>query len=209
VPLIVLDHPIAQDKLLALRDETTPPHVFAALMEDISQMLFLAASEELSTRAGSVKTPMGRAKGRRLTPNSVVLIPILRAGLGMVRGISRLVPDVSVHHLGIYRDEETLQPVHYYRNLPHTLKRRHAFVLDPMLATAGSAVDAVRAIVKLRPKSVSFLCVLAARAGADRLCDAFPDLPVYAAACDEVLNNVGYIVPGLGDAGDRLFGTTP
>jgi uracil phosphoribosyltransferase len=193
-------------KITLLRDKSTEPRKFRELVSEITALLTYEATADLSTSKKDVETPMGTAQGGAVTEN-IGLVPILRAGLGMVDGITQLIPSARVGHIGLYRDHDTLQPVDYYFKIPHDEMERDFFILDPMLATGGSAVAAVGALKKAGARRVRFLCLVAAPDGVRRLLDAHPDVPVFAAALDRQLNDVGYILPGLGDAGDRLFGT--
>ncbi|MBI4387190.1 MAG: uracil phosphoribosyltransferase [Elusimicrobia bacterium] len=203
---ILCEHPLVQDKLAQLRDCNTPPERFRALLEETSAVLGVCALQSLSTHPVTVQTPLKAAPCRRLqTP--VVLAAVLRAGLGMIPGIHRLVPQARIGHIGLYRNEETLNPVRYYVRLPDGLDRSFVLVLDPMLATGGSASEAIRIVKTDGASKIVLVSLLAARAGLRRIQKEHPDVTVVAAAVDPVLNRHGYIVPGLGDAGDRLFGT--
>ncbi len=204
--LTVLDHPLARHLLTALRDRETPPSVFRALAKRLTAVLVLEATRDLPTSARDVDTPLERTRGYDLA--DVVAVPILRAGLGMLEAVTELFPGVAVGYIGLERDEETLQPTAYYEKLP-LLDGRHVLLLDPMLATGGSAVRACASILEKGPASVRMVCVIAAPEGAKAMEQAHPDVPVLAAALDRQLNDVGYILPGIGDFGDRLYGTEP
>ncbi len=202
----VSTHPLVQHKLTLLRDKGTDPKMFRELLREMAVLIAYEATLDLQTEETTVATPMGQATGRRLRER-VGLVPILRAGLGMVEGIWNLMPNTEVWHIGLFRDEETLKPVEYYNRLPVSPTVDLCLVLDPMLATGGSAVAAVDILKRWGAKRVKFAGVIAAPEGVDHLTTAHPDVPVHLAAIDERLNDIGYIVPGLGDAGDRLFGT--
>ena len=205
---IVLDHPLAHHKLALLRDRKTSVALFRQLLEEIGLLLAVEASRALATEAVSVETPLERMEGRRLMPLDPVLVPVLRAGLGLLPPFLQLAPTAKVGHLGLYRDHDSLVPVPYYRNFPPLLEERHVFVLDPMLATGGSASEALRQLKAAGAKRLSLVCLVGAPEGLRRVREDHPDVAVVLAALDRVLNEKGYILPGLGDAGDRLFGTT-
>ncbi|BCI60236.1 uracil phosphoribosyltransferase [Solibaculum mannosilyticum] len=205
--LTVLSHPLVGHIMTELRDQNTSPHQFRALVRKLSMLLCYEATRDLPTVEKQVITPVAPAQGVMVDQSKLVFLPILRAGLGMLDGALELVPDASVGHLGMYRDEETLTPVHYYTKLPPQFEGRGAVILDPMLATGGSAVDAVEKAASYGPAWIKFLCILSAPQGIEKLSKAYPDVKIYTAAVDQCLNDHGYIVPGLGDAGDRIFGT--
>lgn len=205
--LSIIRHPLIQHKLTILRDRETPTKVFKELVDEIAMLMAYEATIELGLATMDVDTPLERTVGARITGKKLTLVPILRAGLGMVEGILRLIPAARVGHIGLYRDHDTLKPVDYYFKVPGDAPEREFFVLDPMLATGGSAVAAVSALKKAGAERIRFLCLVAAPEGVGRLAEAHPDVSIYAAALDRELNSVGYILPGLGDAGDRLFGT--
>jgi uracil phosphoribosyltransferase len=205
--LTVLDHPLIQHKLTLLRDRHTAPRDFKHLINEIAMLMAYEVTKDLPLEPTDIETPLERMRGVRIAGKKVALVPILRAGLGMVEGIAQLIPLARVGHIGIYRHHDTLKPVDYYANIPTGEGVRDFFVLDPMLATGGSAVDAVHAIKRAGAPRIRFLCLVAAPEGVRRMLDAHPDVPIYAAALDRELNAQGYILPGLGDAGDRLFGT--
>jgi len=205
--LTVLDHPLIRHKLALLRDKRTPTKDFRDLVGEIAMLMAYEVTKDLTTEPVPLETPLEAMTGEKVAGKKLTLVPVLRAGLGMVEGILRLIPSARVGHIGTYRDHETLQPVSYYFKTPSGREQRVFFVLDPMLATGGSAVDACTKLKEVGARAVRFLCVVAAPAGVERMLAAHPDVPVYTAALDRELNAHGYILPGLGDAGDRLFGT--
>lgn len=205
--LTVVRHPLVQHKLSLLRDRGTSTKNFKELVEEIAMLIAYEATSNLALESVSVETPLERTQGHRVSGKKMVLVPILRAGLGMVEGILRLVPSARVGHVGLYRDHDTLEPVDYYFRVPGDAAERDFLLLDPMLATGGSAVSAVDSLKRAGATRIRFLCIVAAPAGVDRLAAAHPDVNVYCASLDRELNASGYILPGLGDAGDRLFGT--
>jgi uracil phosphoribosyltransferase len=207
MPLTVVDHPLAQDLLTRLRDEATPPSVFRTLTKRLTATLILEATRDLSTIPREVQSPLEPADGRELTAD-LVAIPILRAGLGMLDAVTDLFPTVSVGYIGLERDEETLQPTEYYEKLP-PLEGKEVILLDPMLATGGSAVRASQSIKAMNPSGLRMVCIVAAPEGVKAMEEAHPEVQVYGAALDRQLNDRGYILPGLGDFGDRLYGTFP
>ena len=199
-------HPLVAHKLAQLRDRETPSPLFRALVRDLTQLLVVEALADLALSPREVQTPMSGCVGATLAER-VGLLPILRAGLGMVDPVLSLVPEASVWHLGLYRDHHTLQPVTYYNKLPDALPIDLALVLDPMLATGGSAIAVIDCLKSRRPARIKFLGLIAAPEGVRALAEAHPDVPIHVGVIDERLNEIGYIVPGLGDAGDRQFGT--
>ncbi len=203
--LHVLSHPLANHWLAELRDAQTKPADFRRVLGSLSTALFLEASRDLTTVPRTVTTPLAETVGRAL-PASPVLIPILRAGLGMVEPILSLLPEARVCHLGMFRDHATLEPVSYYLPSAADIAGREAFVLDPMLGTGGSSIAALELVKSWGVRSLRLVCVLGSRPGVERVRAAHPDVPIYLAALDEQLSDIGYIVPGLGDAGDRQFG---
>lgn len=205
--LTVVAHPLVQHKLALLRDRATPTKIFKELVDEIATLMAYEATRDLELDAVPVDTPLERTTGAKVRGKKLTLVPILRAGLGMVEGILRLVPSARVGHVGLYRNHETLEPVDYYFKVPGDAAERDFFVLDPMLATGGSAASAVSSLKRAGAQRVRFLCLVAAPEGVRRLAAAHPDVAIYAAALDRELNAQGYILPGLGDAGDRLFGT--
>ncbi|MGL5677558.1 MAG: uracil phosphoribosyltransferase [Cellulosilyticaceae bacterium] len=205
--VFIMNHPLIQHKVSRLRDVETGSKEFRELVREISQFMCFEATRDLPLEDYEVETPIGKAIGKRIAGKNMSIVPILRAGLGMVDGMLDLVPTAKVGHIGLYRDPETLQPVEYYCKLPADIEERDLFVLDPMLATGGSAVAAIQFIKDKGAKNINFLCLIAAPEGIKKLQEAHPDVQIYVACLDEKLNDHGYIVPGLGDAGDRLFGT--
>lgn len=205
--LTVLDHPLIRHKLAILREVNTSTRDFRQLVGEIAMLMTYEVTRDLATEAIEIETPLERMTARRVAGKKLTLIPILRAGLGMVEGITQLIPSARVGHIGLYRDHATLQPVSYYFKVPAAETDRDFFVLDPMLATGGSAVAAVTKLRASGATRIRFLCLVAAPEGVQAMLDAHPSVPVFAAALDRELNNVGYILPGLGDAGDRIFGT--
>jgi uracil phosphoribosyltransferase len=202
----VSNHPLVLHKLTLLRDSRTDPKLFRELLREMAVLLAYEATTDLATKELVVTTPMGQARGHQLAER-IGLVPVLRAGMGIVEGIWNLMPNTEVWHIGLFRDEQTLEPVEYYNRLPVSPTVDVCLVLDPMLATGGSAVATVDILKQWGAGRIKFLGVIAAPEGVERLTKAHPDVPVYLAAIDEKLNEIGYIVPGLGDAGDRLFGT--
>jgi uracil phosphoribosyltransferase len=205
--LFVARHPLIEHKLSLLRDRATPTKLVKELIEEISMLMAYEATKDLALEPITVETPLERTTGHRVRGKKLVLVPILRAGLGMVEGVLRLVPSARVGHIGLYRDHDTLEPVDYYFRVPGDAAERDFILLDPMLATGGSATSAVASLKRAGATRIRFLCIVAAPAGVERLASAHPDVPIYTAALDRELNAQGYILPGLGDAGDRLFGT--
>lgn len=205
--VFVMDHPLIQHKLTFLRDKTTGSKEFRQLVSEIATLMCYEATRDLPLMETQIETPIGPATTKVIAGRKMALVPILRAGLGMVDGMLELVPAAKVGHIGMYRDHETLQPVEYYSKLPSDITERDVFVLDPMLATGGSSVDAIDIVKRSNPKSIKFICIIAAPEGVEVLTKAHPDVQVYCANIDECLNENSYIVPGLGDAGDRIFGT--
>jgi len=205
--LRVVTHPLVQHKLTILRDRATPTKIFKELVEEIALLMAYEATVDMQLDETRVETPLESTIGRQLSGKKLTLVPILRAGLGMVDGIYRLVPNARIGHIGLYRNHDTLQPVDYYFKVPGDAAGRDFFVLDPMLATGGSAVSAVTSLKRAGATRIRFLCLVAAPEGVRKLASAHPDVTVFCAALDRELNAQGYILPGLGDAGDRLFGT--
>ena len=205
----VLDHPLIQHKLTMIRQKDCGTKVFREVVNEISMLMAYEVSRDLPLEDVEIETPLVKTTLKTLAGKKVAIIPILRAGLGMVDGILELIPAAKIGHVGMYRDHDTLQPVEYFVKLPSDISERQLFVVDPMLATGGSAVAAIDALLKrgAHPSSIKFCCLVAAPEGVEVLRKAHPDIDIYAAALDERLNEHGYILPGLGDAGDRLFGT--
>jgi uracil phosphoribosyltransferase len=203
----VVDHPLIQHKIRILRDRNTNHKEFRALVEELAMLLAFEATRDLRTREVEVETPLARTRGKTISGFELAVVPILRAGLGMEPGITKLMPTARVGHVGIWRDPDTLNPVTYYVKLPEDIAQREVMILDPMLATGGSASECVRLIKERGARRFKFMCLIAAPEGIARLHRDHPDVEIYTAAVDERLNDHGYILPGLGDAGDRLFGT--
>ena len=203
----VLDHPLLQHKLTILRDERTGVKEFREIVSEIAALECYEATRDLPLEDIEVKTPVATATFKHLAGKKLAIVPILRAGLGMVDGILNLIPSAKVGHIGLYRDPETHVPVEYYCKMPNDIAERDVIVLDPMLATGGSAIDAIAQIKQRSPHSIKFMCIIAAPEGIEALTAKHPDVQIYCGALDEKLNENKYIVPGLGDAGDRIFGT--
>jgi uracil phosphoribosyltransferase len=206
-PLRLVDHPLVQHKLTLLRSAETSTKKFRESLEEITICLGYEATRDFPLEEVGIITPLEAVKAKRLAGKKVTLVPILRAGLGMVEGMLRLVPSARVGHVGVYRDEDTLEAVRYYSKLPPDVDERRCIVLDPMLATGGSACAAVDLLKLEGARQIQFVCVIAAPDGVRRLATAHPDVPILAAALDRQLDHRGFILPGLGDAGDRQFGT--
>ncbi len=205
--LTVVDHPLVRHKLTLLRDRATSTKQFKELVDEIAMLMAYEATRKLELDHVSVDTPLETTTGWSVRGKKLTLVPILRAGLGMVEGILRLIPSARVGHIGLYRDHDTLQPVDYYFKIPGDVEEREFLVLDPMLATGGSASAAVTSLKRAGASRIRFLCLVAAPEGVARLARDHADVPVLTASLDRELNEMGYILPGLGDAGDRLFGT--
>lgn len=205
--LSVVEHPLVRHKLTILRDRATPTKVFKELVDEIAMLMAYEATRDLALDQIPVDTPLERATGWEVRGKKLTLVPILRAGLGMVEGILRLMPSARVGHIGLYRDHDTLEPVDYYFKVPGDASEREFLLLDPMLATGGSAAAAIASLKRAGATRIRFLCLVAAPEGVERLAREHPDVPVLTACLDRELNELGYILPGLGDAGDRLFGT--
>ncbi|OWZ84592.1 uracil phosphoribosyltransferase [Natranaerobius trueperi] len=205
--LHVVDHPLIQHKLTIIRDKHTGSKIFRELVSEISMLLSYEVMRELPTEEKEIETPITTAKTKVLSGKKLGLIPILRAGLGMLESVRDIVPAARVGHIGVYRDPETLNPVEYYCKLPQDIHERELIVMDPMLATGGSAVASIQFIKDRGGKNIRFMCINAAPEGIEELQKAHPDVDIWTCSVDEKLNEHGYIIPGLGDAGDRLFGT--
>ena len=203
----VFDHPLIQHKLSILRDSETSVKEFRELVGEIAQLMCYEATRDLPLEDVEVQTPMGIARCKRISGKKLDVVPILRAGLGMVDGMVAMMPNVKVGHIGLYRDPETLEPVKYYFKMPADISERDVIVVDPMLATGGSASAAVKFLKETGARSIKLMCIIGAPEGVKVMQEAHPDVDIYVAAMDERLNEIGYIVPGLGDAGDRIFGT--
>ncbi len=203
----VYDHPLVQHKVAMIRDKNTSTKDFRELVEEIAMLMAYEVTRDLPLSEVDVETPLQTAKCKMISGRALGVVPILRAGLGMVNGITNLVPNAKIGHIGLYRDPETLKPVEYYCKLPTDATERDFIVVDPMLATGGSAIAAIQFIKDRGVKNIKFMCLIAAPEGVKALSDAHPDVDIFIAALDEKLNDHAYIIPGLGDAGDRLFGT--
>ena len=206
--LTVIDHPLIRHKVRLLRAKTTEKKIFCELVDEIAMLMAYEVTRDLEEEAAEVETPLECTTGHRVIGERIVLVPILRAGLGLVDGVLRLIPTARVGHVGMSRDEESLEPIEYYFKVPRGPDVRRFIILDPMLATGGSAVATIDGLKKRGAKRISFMCLVATPQGARAIGGPHPDVPIYTAALDRELNADGYILPGLGDAGDRLFGTT-
>jgi len=205
--LTVVEHPLVQHKLTLMREKETSTAVFRQLLREISQLLAYEVTYKLPTQARRIETPLGEMDAPVLAGRKLALISILRAGNGLLDGMLELIPSARVGFVGLYRDETTLQPVQYYFKVPDHLDERLVILVDPMLATGNSSAAAVDLVKQAGAKDIRFLCLLAAPEGVARMKEAHPDVPIVTASLDERLNDIGYILPGLGDAGDRMFGT--
>ena len=205
--VFVMDHPLIQHKISLIRDINTGVKEFRELVEEVSMLMGYEVTRNLPLKEVSIETPVSIARTTVISGKKLAIVPMLRAGLGMVDGMLRLIPAAKVGHIGLYRDPETLEPVEYYCKLPTDVEERDLIVLDPMLATGGSASAAISFIKDRGGTNIKLMCLIASPEGIERLCKDHPDVQIYCAAVDEKLNDHGYIVPGLGDAGDRLFGT--
>ena len=203
----IFDHPLIQHKLAILRDERTGVKEFREIVAEIATLMCYEATRDLPTEAVTIKTPVATGTFRTLAGKKLAIVPVLRAGLGMVDGILTLIPSAKVGHIGLYRDPDTLEPVEYYCKMPTDISERDVIILDPMLATGGSASAAIQFIKNYDVKHIKLMNIIAAPEGVERVRKDHPDVEIYCAALDEKLNEHGYIVPGLGDAGDRIFGT--
>jgi uracil phosphoribosyltransferase len=203
----VFDHPLIQHKLTYIRDKNTGTKDFRELVDEVATLMAFEITRDMQLEETDIETPVCMTKSKILSGKKIGLVPILRAGIGMVDGILKLIPAAKVGHIGLYRDPETLKPVEYYVKLPSDVEERDFIVVDPMLATGGSAVEAITSLKKRGAKNIKFMCLIAAPEGVEVVKSEHPDVDIYIAALDEKLNDHGYIVPGLGDAGDRLFGT--
>ncbi|MEK3978754.1 uracil phosphoribosyltransferase [Psychrobacillus sp. FSL K6-2836] len=205
--VFVFDHPLIQHKLTYIRDVKTGTKEFRELVDEVATLMAFEITREMPLEETEVETPVQLTKSKVLAGKKMGIVPILRAGIGMVDGILKLIPAAKVGHIGLYRDPQTLKPVEYYVKLPADVAERDFILVDPMLATGGSAIEAVNSLKTRGATSIKFMCLIAAPEGVEALQQAHPDVDIYIAALDEKLNDHGYIVPGLGDAGDRLFGT--
>lgn len=204
--LIIVEHPLIKRDITILRDRNTESETFRAVLQRVSNLLAAEVSKNFSLSNIIIETPLEVTEGSKLT-NEVILVPVLRAGLGMVNGFLQIIPEAKVGHIGLQRDEETLQPIDYYYKIPKNLNSAEVVMLDPMLATGGSATEAISYLKKHGAKNPVFACIVAAPEGVKKLLSKHPDIKIFAAALDRELNSKGYILPGLGDAGDRTFGT--
>lgn len=205
--VFIMDHPLIQHKLTLLRDKRTGSKEFRELISEVAMLMCYEATRDLPLKEIEVETPIASAKAKVIGGRKLAFIPILRAGIGMVDGVMHLVPAAKVGHIGFYRNPETLEPVEYYSKLPFDIEERDVIVLDPMLATGGSAKGAIDIVKKSKPLSIKFMCIISAPEGIQALSQSHPDIKIYCASKDKCLNEHGYIIPGLGDAGDRIFGT--
>jgi len=205
--VFVFDHPLIQHKLGLIRDKNTGSKEFRELVEELAMLMAYEVTRNLPLEDIEITTPIGPTKAKAISGKKIGIVPILRAGLGMVNGMLNLIPTAKVGHIGLYRDPDTLKPVEYYCKLPYDVSSRDIIILDPMLATGGSATAAVEFLKEKGVKNIKLMCLIAAPEGVEALSNAHPDVEIYTAAIDERLNEHAYIVPGLGDAGDRLFGT--
>jgi uracil phosphoribosyltransferase len=203
----VFDHPLIQHKLTYIRDKNTGTKEFRELVDEVATLMAFEITRDLPLEEIEIETPVTTAKTKVLSGKKIAIVPILRAGIGMVDGVLKLIPAAKVGHIGLYRDPETLMPVEYYAKLPADVEERDFIIVDPMLATGGSAVEAINSLKKRGAKSIKFMCLIAAPEGVKAIQEQHDDVDIYIASLDEKLNDHGYIVPGLGDAGDRLFGT--
>ena len=203
---VVFDHPLITHKISLMRDKNTPSKQFRELVEEVAMLMTYEVFRDFPTKEVEIETPLTTTKCKMLAED-VAVVPILRAGLGLVEGVVNLFPTAKIGHIGMYRDEETLEPHEYFCKLPSDIAERRILLVDPMLATGGSAIDAVKLLKKRNCKNITFMCMIAAPEGVANFVKACPDVPVYCGSLDERLNEKGYIMPGLGDAGDRIFGT--
>ena len=205
--VFTFDHPLILHKLTLLRSKETGPKEFRELADEISTLMAYEVTRDMPTREVEIETPIQTMKANKIAGKKLGIVPILRAGLGMLDGVLKLIPTAKVGHIGLYRDPDTLEPVEYYCKLPTDVNERDLIVVDPMLATGGSASAALKFIKDRNPRSIKFMCLVAAPEGIERVQKEHPDVDIFTAAVDEKLNDHAYIVPGLGDAGDRLYGT--
>jgi len=205
--IVILDHPLIEHKVAILRDKNTGTKEFRELVGEIGMFLCYEAMKDAKLNDTEIETPMEKMKTKKLDEDKYAFLPILRAGTGMLDGLVKVIPNAKIGHIGMYRNEETLTPVRYFYKAPKDIENREVLILDPMLATGGSACDTIEQIKKDGVKKIKFLCLIAAPEGVKKIQDEHPDVQIFCAALDEKLNEVGYIIPGLGDAGDRIFGT--
>ena len=203
----VFDHPLIQHKLSYIRDARTGTKEFRELVDEVGMLMAYEVTRDLELQDVEIQTPVTKMTAKRLAGKKLAIVPILRAGLGMTDGVLSLVPAARVGHIGLYRDPETLEAVEYFAKMPQDIDERQIIVVDPMLATGASAIEAISSLKKRGAKSIRFMCLIAAPEGVEKMQEAHPDVDIYIAALDETLNDKAYITPGLGDAGDRLFGT--
>lgn len=203
----VIDHPLIQHKLTYIRDKNTGTKEFRELVDEVATLMAFEITRDMPLKEIEVETPVSKARSKVLAGKKIGIVPILRAGIGMVDGVLKLIPAAKVGHVGLYRDPDTLLPVEYYIKLPRDVEERFFIVVDPMLATGGTAVEAIRSLKKRGAKQIKLMCLIAAPEGVKAIEENHPDVDIYIAGLDERLDEKGYIIPGLGDAGDRLFGT--
>ena len=204
---IIMDHPLIQHKISLLRDKNTGSKEFRELVSEIAMLMVFEATRDLPLKEVEIETPVAIAKTKVISGSKLAFVPVLRAGLGMVDGVLKMVPAAKVGHIGVYRDPETKQAIEYYSKLPVDIVKRDVIIVDPMLATGVTAVDAIAKIKEKGVKNIKFMCIIAAPEGLEAVKKEHPDVQIYCAACDQCLDEHAYIVPGLGDAGDRIFGT--
>ncbi|MEA1939842.1 MAG: uracil phosphoribosyltransferase [Candidatus Caldatribacteriota bacterium] len=204
---IILDHPLIQHKLTLIRDKNTKVKEFRELVDELSNLMAYEVTREIELKEIEIETPIGKTQSKVISGKNIAIVPILRAGLGMVEGVLKLIPAAKVGHIGMYRDPKTLEPYEYYAKLPTDICERKVIIVDPMLATGGTAVACIDYLKKTKTLDIKFMCLIAAPEGIEKIQKHHPDIKIYTAAIDEKLNSHGYIVPGLGDAGDRLYGT--
>lgn len=205
--VIELKHPLISHKLAILRDKKTGTKEFREIISELSSFLCYEALKDAKLTEVEVETPITKTKGQMINEDNYAFVPILRAGTGMLDGLINVMPNAKIGHIGLYRNEETLEPVRYYYKVPKDVENREVIVLDPMLATGGSGIDAINSLKQSGAKKIKFLCIIAAPEGIKRIQELHPDVQIYCTSIDEKLNDIGYIIPGLGDAGDRIFGT--
>ena len=205
--VVELKHPLISHKLAILRDKRTGTKEFREIISELSSFLCYEALKDANLNEVEIETPICKTKGQMINEDNYAFVPILRAGTGMLDGLIKVMPNAKIGHIGMYRNEETLDPVRYYYKVPKDIENREVIVLDPMLATGGSGIDAINSLKQSGAKKIKFLCIIAAPEGIKRIQEVHPDVQIYCTSIDEKLNDIGYIVPGLGDAGDRIFGT--
>ncbi len=203
----VINHPLIEHKLSVLRDKNTPSDAFRKLVSEVGMLMTYEMTKDIPTEIIEVETPVSFAKAKRIKGKKLAIVPILRAGLGMVDGVQTVIPNAKVGHIGLFRDEETLEAVEYFAKFPLNIDKRHVLLVDPMLATGATAVAAIDILKKRGVTNIKFMTLVSCPEGVQRLNDVHPDVEIYTAALDEKLDEKGYIIPGLGDAGDRIFGT--